>query len=231
MSPGQVLSDSFALYRAHWRHLIPVALVLYVILSLITLLLGLVLGWLGLIASVFVSIVGFFWLQGALVEAVADVRDGRADLSIGETFARVRPRLAALISAGILAALAIVVGLALLIVPGLILLTWWCLIAPVIVLEGAGAGDSFGRSRELVRGNGWAVFATIVLTIVVVAVVETIVGAILSTVFTSWLGNYLSSVVVNSIGAPFVVIAFTLMYFRLRGPEPVPAQVGPSLAG
>ena len=83
-----------------------------------------------------VSLVGTFWLQGALVFAVDDVRDGRIDTTIGQLFERVRPYLGILILAGILAGLGIALGLVLLIVPGLILLTWWCLIVPVIVLEG-----------------------------------------------------------------------------------------------
>jgi hypothetical protein len=43
------------------------------------------------------------------------------------------------IGASILAALGIALGFVLLIVPGLILLTLWCLLVPVIVLEGAPA--------------------------------------------------------------------------------------------
>lgn len=218
------------MYRAHWRHLIPVALVLYVILSLVTLLLGLILGWLGLIASVLISIVGFFWLQGALVEAVADVRDGRADLSIGETFSRVQPRLPALIAAGLLAGIGIAVGFLLLIVPGLILLTWWSLISAVIVLEGAGAGESFGRSRELVRGYGWTCFGVIVATLVLALIVDIILNAILAAVLPDWLGSYVSSVVVNSITAPFVALAFTIMYFRLRETKSAPGELTPSAA-
>ena len=89
-------------------------------------------------------------MQGALVYAVEDVRDGRIDSSIGELFERVRPYLGTLIISGILAGLGIAVGLVLLIVPGLILLTWWCLIVPVIVLEGRQVGEAFTRSRELV---------------------------------------------------------------------------------
>ena len=38
----------------------------------------------------------------------------------------------------------------LLIVPGLILLTIWAVIAPVIVVERSGVIDAFRRSRELV---------------------------------------------------------------------------------
>src|ERR1700759_5076312 len=99
-----------------------------------------------LLATV-VSLVGTFWLQGALVFAVDDVRDGRIDSTIGEGFERVRPYLGTLIVAGILAGLGIALGLVLLIVPGLILLTWWCLIVPVIVLERRSVGEAFGRSR------------------------------------------------------------------------------------
>ena len=110
-----------------------------------------------------VSLVGTFWLQGALVYAVDDVRDGRIDSSIGDLFERVRPYLGTLIVAGILAGLGIALGLVLLIVPGLILLTWWCLIVPVIVLEGKRVGESFSRSRELVRGHGWTVFGVVII--------------------------------------------------------------------
>ena len=55
----------------------------------------------------------------------------------------------------------------LLIVPGLVLMTWWVLIIPVVVLERTSAGAAFGRSRELVRGYGWNVFGVIVLTLLV----------------------------------------------------------------
>src|SRR5690348_12468148 len=117
MSVGEILSEAWGLYRTHWRHLIPLAAIFYVVLSLITLLLGAIFSWLGVFVGALVSIVGFFWLQGALVEAIADVRDGRADLSISETFQRVRPRVGSLIVAGILAGLGIALGLVLLIVP------------------------------------------------------------------------------------------------------------------
>ena len=54
-----------------------------------------------------VGIVGLFWLQGALVEAVADVRDGRADMTMGETFRHAQEHIGPLAVAGILAGLAI----------------------------------------------------------------------------------------------------------------------------
>ncbi len=218
MEPGAVLREAWELYRAHWRHFIPIALIFYLALSLLTLVLTLALGWLGAITSAFVSIAGVFWLQGALVEAVQDVRDGRADLTIAETYRRVGPRFASLASAGILAALAITVGLILLIVPGLFLLTIWSVIVPVIVLEGTAAMDSFGRSRELVRGSGWNVFGVIVLTILVLFAASLALSLVLAALPDSIQG-YLQNVISGSLIAPFAAVAWTLMYYRLRERE------------
>jgi hypothetical protein len=216
MSPGEVLREAWELYKRHWRHLLPIAFVVYLLLSLVTILLALLLGWLGVISGVFVSLAGVFWLQGALVIAVEDIRDGRADLSIRETLARVRPRMNTLGVAGILASIAITIGLLLLVVPGLVLFTWWALIVPVIMLEGASLGETFGRSRQLVRGNGWNVFGLIVLTILILVGVGIAIG-IATAALPDGLDQYVSDVVSNTLFAPFLALALTLAYYRLRG--------------
>jgi hypothetical protein len=221
MSPGEVLREAWELYKRHWRHLLPIAFVVYLLLSLVTILLALLLGWLGVISGVFVSLAGVFWLQGALVIAVEDIRDGRADLSIRETLARVRPRMNTLGVAGILASIAITIGLLLLVVPGLVLFTWWALIVPVIMLEGASLGETFGRSRQLVRGNGWNVFGLIVLTILILVGVGIAIG-IATAALPDGLDQYVSDVVSNTLFAPFLALALTLAYYRLRG-APAPA--------
>ena len=223
MRAGEVLGEAWALYKRHWRHLIPIAFLVYLLLSVFTLLLALLLGWLGIIAGVFVSLAGVFWLQGALVIAVEDIRDGRADLSIRETLSRVRPRMNTLGVAGILAAIAITIGLLLLVVPGLVLFTWWALIVPVIMLEGATIGGAFGRSRELVRGNGWSVFGLIVLTILILIGIGILVG-LATAALPDGLDQYVSDVVSNTLFAPFIALALTLAYYRLRAARaPVPA--------
>jgi hypothetical protein len=225
MSPGQILGEAWALYRAHWRHLLPIAFVVYILLSLLVLLLAAVLGWLGVISGVFVSLAGVFWLQGALAVAVADIRDGRADLSIRDTLSRVQPRLNTLAVVGLLAAIGITVGLLLLIVPGLVLATWWALVVPAIVFEGRSVFEAFGRSRELVRGNGWNVFGLIVLTFLVLLGAGIVVGLLLALALSplpEWLEQYVSDVVTNTLFAPFVALAFTLAYFRLRERRELP---------
>jgi hypothetical protein len=218
MQPGAILSEAWRLYREHWRQFLPIALVVYLVLGLVTLLLALIDPILAGIIGALIGIIGAFWVQGALTEAVADVRDGRADLSLGDTFRRVQPRLPSIIGAGLLAGLAIVIGLILLIVPGLVLLTWWSLIVPVIVLEGKAAMESFGRSRELVRGNGWNVFGVIILTILVVIAIGIVVAIALFWLPDS-IQSFVQSVVQNTLAYPFMALAWTLMYFALVRPE------------
>ena len=218
MSPTAVIGETWDLYKKQWRHLIPIALVVYAILGVVSILLTWALGWLGALLGAFVSLLGVFWLQAALVEAVADVRDGRADMSISETFAQGREHLSSVLVAGLIAAIAITVGLILFIIPGLFLLTIWCVIVPVIVLESRSAGESFGRSRELVRGEGWNVFGLIVLMFLILIGAGIILGLLLSWL-PGWLGSYIQSVVSNSITAPFVAVGLTLAYFTLRRRE------------
>jgi hypothetical protein len=221
---GAVIGKAWEMYKAHWRHLVPIAFVVYVLISLLILLLG-TLGWLGAVLGFVASVAGIFWLQGALVLAVDDVRDGRADLSISQTLDRVTPHLGTLVLTGILAGIGIVIGLALLIVPGLFLMTIWLLIVPAIMLEGCGVSAAFSRSRELVRGYGWSVFGVIVLTFLIFIGVGLVFGILDSAVDSRWL-SFALNVVLQTVTAPFLALAWTTTYYELRdlkGAEPIAA--------
>jgi hypothetical protein len=231
MSPTQgVIGQAWELYKTHWRHLLPIAFVVYLGLAIVGVLLTAILSWLGAILGALISLVGLFWVQGALATAVEDIRDGRADLSLGETFDRVRPQLGSIIVGGLLAGLGIFVGLLLLIVPGLVLLTWWVLLIPVIALERIDAGAAFGRSRDLVRGYGWNVFGVIVLTILLLLGFEIVLAIVLSPL-ADWLQNFVSSIVSGTLTTPFIALVWTLLYFRLRDAKAAPAVAPPPAAG
>jgi hypothetical protein len=227
MQIGDALGGGWDLYKRFWRHFIPIALVVYVAIALVVLVLTLLFGWVGAVLGGLISIAGVFFLQAALVEAVSDVRDGKADLSIGETLGRVWPRAGTVIVAGILAAIAIGIGFLLLIAPGLYLLTIWSMIIPAIVLEHRGIGESFGRSRELVRGYGWTVFGVILVTFLLVAVSNLVLDLALTPLDDS-LANFISDVVSGTVFVPFVAATYTVMYFLLRDlkePAAAPEQV------
>ncbi len=213
-----VFGEAWELYKAHWRHFFSIAVVVFVVLAAVGILLSWLLGVLGVVISAFISIAGTFWLQGALIQAVSDVRDGRADLSVSETFNQVSPKLGKIVVTGILLGIAIAIGLALLIAPGLFLLTIWIAVIPAIVLEDRGIGESFGRSRELVRGSGWNVFGVIVLTFLILIGVSIVVGIVLSPL-ADWIGSLIQQFVSTTVVTPFVATIWTLVYYRLKARE------------
>jgi glycerophosphoryl diester phosphodiesterase family protein len=218
---GSVLDETWTLYTKHFLRLFLIAFAVYLVLNLLSALLGVSLddGGLGVVLfallNAAISIIGYFWVQGALVEATADIRDGKQDLEFGETFARVRPLLPALIVAGILAGLGIGLGLILLIVPGLYLLTRWALIVPVIVLEKRRAGESFGRSHELVRGHGWTIFGLVLVVFLLGAIVSGIISGLLRAALNDFLGFWIGNTVANAIVTPFFAVALTVAYLQL----------------
>ena len=222
MSPTQgVIGEAWQLYKRHWQHLFSIAFIVYAITSLIGLILVATLTLFGAILAAIISLIAYFWVQGALITAVDDIRDGRADLSIGETFQRVRPRLGSIIVGGILLGLAISIGLVLLVVPGLLALTWWSMVIPVIVLEGRGAGDAFGRSRDLVRGYAWNVFGIIILTFLILIAFSIVLSLVLTPV-ADWLQSFISNVITGTIATPFAIAVWSLLYFRLRDAKEAP---------
>ena len=156
---GATLSQVFSIYGQQAGVLLPLAFALYLLVAIIT---GLFAGgfFLGLIAFG-VGVIAATLYQGMVVSLVRDVQDGSRDSSVGQLVEETWPVVLPLIGAGILAGIGIAVGLVILLVPGLILLTIWSVIAPVIVVERSGAIDAFGRSRALVKGNGWQVFGVI----------------------------------------------------------------------
>lgn len=213
-----VISEAWNLYKAHWRHLLSISFIVYLAVAIIGVVLVAVLTWLGAILAVLVSLVALFWLQAALVKAVEDVRDGRADLSVGATFEAARAHLAAVLVAGVLAAIGIAIGFVLLIIPGLVLLTFWCVIVPTIVIEGKSAGESFGRSFELVKGHFWRVLGVIVLAVLIYFGFEIVLSLVLSPL-ADWLKNFVSTIVSGTLTAPFFALVLTVLYFRLSAAQ------------
>jgi hypothetical protein len=214
MSPlTGVLTEAWALYRRFAGHFLLIAFVIYLTVAILVGLLSLA-GWFGNVLGLIIELAALFLLQAALVKAVQDVRDGRVDLDLSQTFQAALPYLLPVAGAGILAAIGILIGLALLIVPGLILLTFWCLIVPFIVIEGTGPIDAFSKSMRTVRGYAWNVFGTLVL-VFLLYIAFIIVLALILVFLPAFVRNFVSSIVVGTLVAPFLALVITLIYYRL----------------
>jgi hypothetical protein len=217
LDTGRVFERIFTIYREQFTLLIPAALVLFVPVAILN---GIVLtsgGVLAALVTAVIAVIATYWYQGMVVEAVRDILDGRRDHSIGSLFSSAAPFIGPLFGAGVLAGIAIAIGLVLLIVPGLFLLTIWAVIVPAIVIDRTGIFGAFGRSRELVRGSGWQVFGVIVVLFLLQLVVGGILNAIGSSVSDDSFAGY---AIADLIGRVFIVplsaIAATVMYVELR---------------
>src|ERR1700727_69240 len=157
---GAVIRRVFEIYVDQAPVLLPASAVVFVISGVIASVLVSAGPGAALIAFL-ISFVAGALFTGMIVELVADVQDGRRDHSAGQLLKAIGPVLGQLVTVAVLAALGIGVGITLIVVPGLILLTIWAVVAPVVVLERPGVIASFGRSRELVRGNGWQTFLVV----------------------------------------------------------------------
>src|SRR6516225_9271952 len=193
MSPlSGVLNEAWALYKRFFSHFVIISFVIYLVIAIVTALLTLAAGNWGAFLGGLLSLFGVFLLQAALVKAVQDVRDGRVDLDLRATLEAALPFVAAVAGASILASIGI--GFVLLIVPGLILLTFWSLIVPWIVIGGSGAMESFGRSWRTVRGYAWNVFGTYVLTFLILIAAEIVISFILIVLPYAW-RSFISNIV------------------------------------
>ena len=214
MSPlTGVLTEAWALYRRFAGHFLLISFVIYLITAILVALLSLA-GVVGAILGVIISLAATYVLQASLIKAVQDVRDGQVDLDLTQTVQAALPFLLPVIGASILAAIGITIGLILLIVPGLVLLTFWCLIVPFIVLGGSGVFESFGNSWRTVRGYAWRVFGTYVLVFLLLIAFSIILSLILLVLPQSW-RSFVDNVVAGTLIAPFLALVATLIYYRL----------------
>src|SRR5690242_18410653 len=226
MSPlSGVLGEAWALYRRHAPHFILISFVIYLVVAVINALLSWALGGVGAFIGVIFSVFGMFLLQAALVKAVQDVRDGRVDLDLRATIAAALPYVGSVAVASILASIGIAIGFVLIIVPGLILLTFWSLIVPHIVIGGAGTFDSFGRSWRTVRGYAWNVFGTFIVVFLILIAVEIVLSLIFAWLPYGW-RSFTSALVSGAVVAPLLAAVVTLIYYRLTAAHGEPAEPG-----
>jgi Uncharacterised protein family (UPF0259) len=229
LSLSGVAHDVAASYRAHWRFLIAAALIVLLPQALVDGVLG-ELNLEGLHSArdvavlvaipitLSVNLFGQAFYAGLTAAAVVEWRAHHPLPTIRALLESIPIR--RLILLDLVITLGSAIGLALLIVPGLLFLCWFSIAPALVKFEHRGVWGSMRRSRELVRGNFWPVF---VMVVGVILLTETVVeeisaqfhGAVVVTVV-----NLLADGLFQPIeGLTIVVVALALLELRGEAPE------------
>ena len=215
INPGDVINETFSIYGQQFLPLIGSAIVVFVVVGIIAGLLQAAGGVILVLLASAVRLAGEALYVGFVVKLVEDVRDGRRDQTIGDIFSAAAPSILPLIAFGILFGIGVALGLILIIVPGLILLTFWSVGAPAIVAEGVGPIAAFGRSWNLVRGNAWSVFGVLVVVLLIVIAIGIVLGVIATPIGNGAIVG--ASIISGAITAPIFALAVSVMFFDLGG--------------
>lgn len=165
-------------------------------------------------------------LVQVLVAGIATVVVGKAVLGapidLGQAWGELRPRLLPLLGTTAIVVVGVVAGLMLCVLPGVWLMVLLSLATPALVLERTGVLASLRRSRDLVRGAWWQVFAILLVAVLLTNGLSTLITLpfdllggspgeadhlVLSTV---------GSVVAGTITAPITAVVTALVYVDRR---------------
>lgn len=217
LSVGETLREAFSIYRAQAGVLLPIAFWLFLGIAVLEGLTEDDFGW--FLAVTVAGLVVAILYQGMVVNLVKDVQDGRRDSSIGELMRSVMPVFLPLIGAGVLVGIGVGVGFVLLVVPGLYLLTVWAVVAPAIVIERRGVTDALGRSRRLVRGNGWRVLGVLLVAFLIGIVAAVVLSQLAEAIADGPILEVVFSALASTVTAPIEALVASVLYFRLLAIE------------
>jgi len=194
MTVGQILDRIFRLYRNNFVRFIAIVAIIYVPITLISLIfVSLIAGSfeeslvaaqetgvpaqartegdvasilaMGLVA-VFLFLLAQVLCKAVLIKSVSDSYLGN-ETTVGQAYKAILPRLLTIIIAAILVIIVEFIGFMLLVVPGIIFALWFALTAQAIVVEKLGPIAGMKRSKALVSGNLGKVFGLGFLIIII----------------------------------------------------------------
>lgn len=213
-----VLGDALDVYGRLWRRAVVVAGAVFLVVSLANSLASEKPTTGAELLSLALQLIGSLLVQGALVEIVRDLHEGRPLARPADYYRRTRAALGTLLAVTILAAIGITIGFIFLIVPGLILLARWSLIVPIVMLEGRSVGEAFSRSNRLVEGKTGRVLVIVVVAALIAslaALAITFAFTFLPKFWAAWIGGTIA----GALAVPYQAFVLTVLYYRLTEPD------------
>jgi len=143
-------------------------------------------------------------------------------------------KLLGIIGLAILAGLSCMIGVILLVIPGIILAVKFSLSLPIYVLEDVSVFTAISRSFQMTKGKAWSIFGMVLIIMIVTILVGMIAGFIsilpimlISSVVLFIIGSLISNLLQMLVGCMFVIVVY-LFYAKISGRLPTKGKLEPN---
>lgn len=164
------------------------------------------------LVAILIYIVGMIWGYSALLNKVSKLNQ---PMGIQQAFMSAKPLIWPLFLTGLLAGIFTIIGLILLIIPGIIVGVFLSFALYIVVDENKKGMDAIKASKDYVDGYWLPVFGRVILMAIVIGFITGIIGWIAQ----AGLGYNIGMLVQNVIGlavAPFAVLYMYDMYKNVK---------------
>lgn len=153
--------------------------------------------------------------DGIVVKCASDSVEKR-DPNLGRAFDFTVTKLPSLLVAALVSGLLIILGLIVLIIPGIILAIMFSLLVPAIMIENVGAFEGISRSRRLVD-NRWLKTFVFLLIVGLIVGIASLIGSLIGLPFVPF--GWLITIIIGTLVGPIVPIALTVYYYSMLAKE------------
>lgn len=118
-----------------------------------------------------INLISNYVLVGAITHGSVVFYNGRK-AGVGECLSTGLRYAVPLVGVAIVTSIGVMLGMILLIVPGIFLALMWAVAAPAVVVEGGGVFRPMKRSGELTRNHRWAILGLVVIYLVISLIIQ-----------------------------------------------------------
>jgi len=155
------------------------------------------------------------YVIAAAVVVVSEAYLGRS-VEVGEVLERVGSRFGSIWGAAFIRGFLLILGLLLLVVPGIIAMIVTFAMPIVVMVEGVSSSDAFERSKDLAKDNWGRIALTLVLSVILQYLAVFGSGFVLGAVFGPTMTTVVLVQVIAVLLAPFPAVIGTVLYYDLR---------------
>ena len=219
-SVSDLLKGAFEQYKKHFNTLVPIMLVAGIGMYLQSIFMYMAndgtklnptFGILALVAAV-VYLVGMIWGTVALINQVHKLDQ---PMTLGQAYSAAKPFIWPMIITGLLVGIFTIIGLILLVIPGIIIGVWLSFAMFIVVAENKSGMTAVKASKEYVAGYWWPVFGRLFVIGLVVGIIAAVIGGIVGALLGEVIGILLQNILSLAL-TPLAVLYQYSLYKNIK---------------